>query len=280
MWSPIRDAASAVVPSGSPSEAMMPAPSQNAACRRRRRSRSGTRRAVPRQTRVHQPRNGVRSVPEVHPSAPSLLARSWEEDVAPARTSACATCDDLRGSAGRRDRFVCPVVELERRIHVRLVRHQPGRRADRAADRPRGLDLHGPRAPQIGAHGPPPTARRPRSRARARASPSRGPAIGRRPCQLGVASANRGPSWLHPSMADDAQALGPTSRYFFSQRLKLHYVDWGSAGKPPLLWSTAAGTTVGAGTGSPRTSGVPSTSSRRTSVATGIRRGRSAARTR
>jgi pimeloyl-ACP methyl ester carboxylesterase len=36
-------------------------------------------------------------------------------------------------------------------------------------------------------------------------------------------------------MADVAQALGPTSRYFFSQRLKLHYVDWGTTGKPPLL---------------------------------------------
>jgi len=28
---------------------------------------------------------------------------------------------------------------------------------------------------------------------------------------------------------------GPTSHTFFSQRLRLHYVDWGSAGKPPLL---------------------------------------------
>jgi pimeloyl-ACP methyl ester carboxylesterase len=29
--------------------------------------------------------------------------------------------------------------------------------------------------------------------------------------------------------------LGPTSHYFYSQRLKLHYVDWGSHDKPPLL---------------------------------------------
>ena len=28
---------------------------------------------------------------------------------------------------------------------------------------------------------------------------------------------------------------GPTSRTFFSQRLRLHYVDWGTVGKPPLL---------------------------------------------
>jgi pimeloyl-ACP methyl ester carboxylesterase len=29
--------------------------------------------------------------------------------------------------------------------------------------------------------------------------------------------------------------LGPTSHYYFSQRLKLHYVDWGNAHLPPLL---------------------------------------------
>jgi len=28
---------------------------------------------------------------------------------------------------------------------------------------------------------------------------------------------------------------GPTSRNYFSQRLRLHYVDWGNAGAPPLL---------------------------------------------
>jgi pimeloyl-ACP methyl ester carboxylesterase len=28
---------------------------------------------------------------------------------------------------------------------------------------------------------------------------------------------------------------GPTSRIFFSQRLRLHYVDWGNAAAPPLL---------------------------------------------
>ncbi|MCB2088931.1 MAG: alpha/beta hydrolase [Sphingomonadaceae bacterium] len=29
--------------------------------------------------------------------------------------------------------------------------------------------------------------------------------------------------------------LGPTSQSFISQRLRLHYVDWGNPGKPPLL---------------------------------------------
>jgi pimeloyl-ACP methyl ester carboxylesterase len=31
------------------------------------------------------------------------------------------------------------------------------------------------------------------------------------------------------------RVLGPTSHYFYSQRLKLHYVDWGNAEKPPLV---------------------------------------------
>src|SRR5580692_7558610 len=31
------------------------------------------------------------------------------------------------------------------------------------------------------------------------------------------------------------QRLGPTSRIFFSQRLRLHYVDWGNPQAPPLL---------------------------------------------
>ena len=29
--------------------------------------------------------------------------------------------------------------------------------------------------------------------------------------------------------------LGPTANTFISQRLRLHYVDWGNADKPPLL---------------------------------------------
>ena len=32
-----------------------------------------------------------------------------------------------------------------------------------------------------------------------------------------------------------ALIVGPTSHYFYSQRLKLHYVDWGNAEKPTLL---------------------------------------------
>jgi pimeloyl-ACP methyl ester carboxylesterase len=35
--------------------------------------------------------------------------------------------------------------------------------------------------------------------------------------------------------ADDPGFLGPISRTFMSQRLKLHYLDWGNEEKPPLL---------------------------------------------
>ncbi len=31
------------------------------------------------------------------------------------------------------------------------------------------------------------------------------------------------------------QVLGPTSHYYYSQRLKLHYVDWGNPSAPPML---------------------------------------------
>ena len=31
------------------------------------------------------------------------------------------------------------------------------------------------------------------------------------------------------------QVVGPTSHYYYSQRLKLHYVDWGNTAAPPLL---------------------------------------------
>ncbi len=30
-------------------------------------------------------------------------------------------------------------------------------------------------------------------------------------------------------------APGPTSRIYFSQRLRLHYVDWGNPDAPPLV---------------------------------------------
>ncbi len=35
--------------------------------------------------------------------------------------------------------------------------------------------------------------------------------------------------------AANSDMSGPTSRIYFSQRLRLHYVDWGNPGAPPLL---------------------------------------------
>ena len=35
--------------------------------------------------------------------------------------------------------------------------------------------------------------------------------------------------------ATDLAGSGPTSRIYFSQRLRLHYVDWGNPTAPPLL---------------------------------------------
>ena len=37
------------------------------------------------------------------------------------------------------------------------------------------------------------------------------------------------------AMAIDPDSSGPTSRIYFSQRLRLHYVDWGNPTAPPLL---------------------------------------------
>lgn len=36
-------------------------------------------------------------------------------------------------------------------------------------------------------------------------------------------------------MVAHREGLGPTSHYFYSQRLKLHYVDWGNPEKPAIL---------------------------------------------
>ena len=33
----------------------------------------------------------------------------------------------------------------------------------------------------------------------------------------------------------EQESAGPTSRVYFSQRLRLHYVDWGNGGAPPLI---------------------------------------------
>ncbi len=37
------------------------------------------------------------------------------------------------------------------------------------------------------------------------------------------------------SSSGDADLIGPTSSFYVSQRLRLHFVDWGNEGAPPLL---------------------------------------------
>ncbi len=53
--------------------------------------------------------------------------------------------------------------------------------------------------------------------------------MGKRPSANRLVHARRAP------MAEFPGVLGLTSHYFYSQRLKLHYVDWGNAEKLPLL---------------------------------------------
>src|SRR3546814_8208078 len=40
---------------------------------------------------------------------------------------------------------------------------------------------------------------------------------------------------LQERQAPMSQLSGPVSRFYVSQRLRLHYVDWGNEDKPPLL---------------------------------------------
>lgn len=43
------------------------------------------------------------------------------------------------------------------------------------------------------------------------------------------------PDTSEPSISSSSPILGPSSSFYISQRLRLHFVDWGSEGKPPLL---------------------------------------------
>ncbi len=70
-------------------------------------------------------------------------------------------------------------------------------------------------------------------------------------------------------MTDDDQGLGPTSHSYISQRLRLHYVDWGNPNRAAAAArSTAGGTIAGTGTGwRANLRNVISTSSPRTCAA-------------
>src|SRR5438477_7135891 len=65
--------------------------------------------------------------------------------------------------------------------------------------------------------------------------PSSGPRIGREPATGPRHSANRVARARPTPMVEREGVLGPTSHYFYSQRLKLHYVDWGNADKPMAI---------------------------------------------
>src|SRR3546814_10382996 len=56
------------------------------------------------------------------------------------------------------------------------------------------------------------------------------------PDDAGLTDRNQSPFETGTDSKDDPMAsAGPTSNSFISQRLKLHYVDWGNRGAPPLL---------------------------------------------
>ena len=82
--------------------------------------------------------------------------------------------------------------------------------------------------------------------------------------------------------AHDADSLiGPTSHYFYSQRLKLHYVDWGNAGEAAAAaHPRRSRPRAQLGLGGAASCATTTTSSRPTCAATATRSGRSAAATR
>src|SRR5581483_9105886 len=58
------------------------------------------------------------------------------------------------------------------------------------------------------------------------------------------ASPLKASGWLNPAVSrydcgytrrDSVPMSGPTSQFYFSQRLRMHYVDWGNEGAPTLL---------------------------------------------
>src|SRR6266403_4899701 len=177
---------------------------------------------------MHAPERRV-----VHAERGEFLAPEvGQEHVAPphqrVRHLAPLGAPEIQGHAA-----LATVVELEGGVHVRLVRHQPRGREAAQGIPLRRLDLHHARAP-VGEHGG----------GRGHGDPDaelehahavEGSRHGGRPCH-GCAPLCKpaGPCYT-ARMAEQAQILGPTSHYFYSQRLKLHYVDWGNADKPPLL---------------------------------------------
>src|SRR5204863_5104612 len=177
---------------------------------------------------MHAPERRV-----VHAERGELLAPEvGQEHVAPphqrVRHLAPLGAPEIEGHAA-----LATVVELEGGVHVGLVRHQPrGREAAQGVPL-RRLGLHHARAP-VGEHGGgrghgDPDAELEHAHAVEGSRHGGLPCHGRAPfCKPA------GPCYT-ARMAEQAQVLGPPSHYFYSQRLKLHYVAWGNADEPPLL---------------------------------------------
>ena len=74
-------------------------------------------------------------------------------------------------------------------------------------------------------------------------------------------------------MEAESGKASPTSHTYFSQRMRLHYLDGGMLVRRHCCWFMGTGITAITGIGSPNHSGMITTSLHRTSGATEIRRG-------
>src|SRR5262249_6784412 len=150
----------------------------------------------------------------VRPEAPSGGGKAVLEHGAGARAGAGRRLS----RALRLDRRARPPRRPHRLAARRLRQGEPREPADPRRGPRQILPPHGPGAPASpcrGDHGPD---RRPRPGARSRTARRAPPP-------------EDGPG--ETAMSDGAP--GPTSHTYFSQRLRLHYVDWGNPGAPPLL---------------------------------------------
>src|SRR6266850_3567350 len=167
------------------------------------------------------------------PSAASFCRRRFERKTSLCRTSACATS---RPSGRRRSSTMLRLPRLSS-WKAGLTSGWYGTRPVAARPRsgsPSGGSILTTLAPQSArtAAAAGTATQMPSSSTR---TPSRGPRMATDPATRIRLSANHRWRARRAGMTEDAYMLGPTSHYFYSQRLKLHYVDWGNPEKPPLL---------------------------------------------
>src|SRR5207249_753552 len=138
-----------------------------------------------------------------------------------------------RGAGDRGSRCACRGCRAGRRGSRRAGTAPTPWPRGRAGDPPPAA-RSSPRARPSRRARPRPRARRPRCRARARARRRGLPPWRATLPRVRPLCKPAGPCYT-ARMAEQAQVLGPTSHYFYSQRLKLHYVDWGNADERALL---------------------------------------------